>query len=92
MEVVEVTLMKRRLPLLLVVTRFSSGCSSRHGGLRRVEVVVGDDGVDPHAAPATDPGSTELVLDESLGLNQRLDHFTASRVKKGLSCVCLSRT
>ena len=60
MEVVEVTLMQRRLPLLLVVTRFSSGCSSRHCGRRRVEVVVGYDGVNPDAAPVTDSGSTEL--------------------------------
>ena len=63
MEVVEVTLMKRRLPLLLMVTRFSFGCSSRHGGRRRVEVVVGYDGVDPDAAAVTNSGSTELVVD-----------------------------
>ena len=65
MEVVKVTLMKRRLPLLLMVTRFSSGCSSRPGGRRRVKVVVGYDGVDPDAAAAiADSGSTELVLDK----------------------------
>ena len=64
MEVVKVTLMKRRLPLLLMVTRFSSGRSSRHGGRWRVEVVVGYDGVDPDAAPVTNSGSTELVVDK----------------------------